>query len=237
MPRNNGRSRGNPQAGRSRYDQPMIHLLPVAVCAVAVAGLLAAEARGSQRGVWLTKPVASLTFIWLALEAGALDSVYGHWLLGGLGLCLAGDVLLIPQGRPAVFRSGVLAFLLGHVAYGAAFLTQPIATSGVVIAGAVLAAALLATWRWLSGSLPAGMVASVRAYLVVIGAMAALACGVSAAGGPPAVAAGALAFTASDVSVARDRFVRHEFLNRAWGLPLYYSAQVLLALTPHWIGR
>jgi len=48
-------------------------------------------------------------------------------------------------------------------------------------------------------------------------------------GGPLAVAVGALAFTASDVSVARDRFVRHEFLNRAWGLPLYYAAQVLLA--------
>jgi hypothetical protein len=25
--------------------------------------------------------------------------------------------------------------------------------------------------------------------------------------------------------------VQHEYLNRAWGLPLYYSAQILLALT------
>jgi hypothetical protein len=32
--------------------------------------------------------------------------------------------------------------------------------------------------------------------------------------------------------VARDRFVRHEFLNRAWGLPLYYAAQLLIATTP-----
>jgi uncharacterized membrane protein YhhN len=43
---------------------------------------------------------------------------------------------------------------------------------------------------------------------------------------------GALAFTASDISVARDRFARHEFLNRAWGLPLYYAAQLLIASTP-----
>jgi len=32
--------------------------------------------------------------------------------------------------------------------------------------------------------------------------------------------------------VARDRFVRHQFSNRAWGLPLYYAAQLLLATTP-----
>jgi uncharacterized membrane protein YhhN len=62
--------------------------------------------------------------------------------------------------------------------------------------------------------------------------MSTLACGVTAAGGPWAVAAGALAFTASDVSVARDRFVRPQFLNRAWGLPLYYVAQLLIARTP-----
>jgi hypothetical protein len=48
------------------------------------------------------------------------------------------------------------------------------------------------------------------------------------------IAAGpaALAYTASDVSVARDRFVAHAFANRARGLPLYDAAQLLLAATP-----
>jgi hypothetical protein len=41
-----------------------------------------------------------------------------------------------------------------------------------------------------------------------------------------------VAFAASDVSVARDRFVREDFLNRAWGLPLYYGGQLLIALSP-----
>jgi len=86
--------------------------------------------------------------------------------------------------------------------------------------------------RWLAGRLPQDMVVPVRAYMIVIGVMSTLACGVSAAGGPWQVAAGALAFTASDVSVARDRFVEREFFNRAWGLPLYYGAQLLLAATP-----
>jgi uncharacterized membrane protein YhhN len=199
---------------------------------VAVAGLLVAEWRNCARGVWLTKPVASAAFIWAGFEAGALDSSYGRLVMLGLALCLAGDVLLIPRGKPAVFRSGVFAFLLGHVAYSAAFLTQPLALPGLLVAGAVLAALLLAILRWLGRSLPPDMAGPVRAYLVVIGVMSALACGVTAAGGPLAVAIGALAFTASDVSVARDRFVQHEFVNRAWGLPLYYAAQLLIAATP-----
>jgi len=213
----------------------MIPIVPVELCAVAVAGLLFAEARGSRRGLWLTKPLASLAFLWTALAAGALDTIYGKLVFLGLVLCLAGDVLLIPKDRPAVFRAGVLAFLLGHVAYSAAFLTQPLSGWGVVAGGAALALVMVFVWRWLAKSLPADMVGSVRAYLVVISAMSALACGVTLAGGPVAVAVGALAFTASDVSVARDRFVRHQFLNRAWGLPLYYAAQVLLALTPAWM--
>jgi len=202
------------------------------VCAVAVAGLLAAERSGSRAGLWLTKPVASLAFLWVALAAGALQSTYGRWVLAGLSLCLLGDLLLIPHERKAAFRAGVFAFLAGHVAFSVAFLSRPIDPLGLGVAAVVLALALGAVLRWLSPSVPADMVVPVRAYLVVIGVMAALACGVSAAGGPWAVAAGALAFTASDVSVARDRFVRHEFLNRAWGLPLYYLAQLLIASTP-----
>jgi len=197
-----------------------------------LAGLLWAEWRGSRRGLWLAKPLASMAFIWAGVAAGAPDSTYGQWVLAGLVLCLLGDVLLIPLDRPAVFRAGVFAFLLGHVAYSAAFVTQPLDGFGLAGGAILLAVVVFGVLRWLGSSLPAGMVWPVRAYLVVIGVMSTLACGVTAAGGPWAVAVGALAFTASDVSVARDRFVRHEFLNRAWGLPLYYGAQLLIASTP-----
>jgi hypothetical protein len=33
----------------------------------------------------------------------------------------------------------------------------------------------------------------------------------------------------SDLSVARDRFVKPAFVNRLWGLPLYYASTVLIA--------
>jgi uncharacterized membrane protein YhhN len=205
---------------------------PALLCAAAVAGLLWAEWRGSRDGLWLTKPVASLAFMWAGLQAGALESNYGLLVLLGFALCLLGDLLLIPLDRPAVFRAGVFAFLSGHLAYSAAFLTRPIHLPGLAVAIAILVVALGLVLRWLSPSLPKEMVWPVRAYMLVIGIMSALACGVTAAGGPWAVAVGALAFTASDVSVARDRFVRHGFANRAWGLPLYYAAQLLIASTP-----
>jgi uncharacterized membrane protein YhhN len=205
---------------------------PHLLCAAAVAGLLWAEYRGSRTGLWLTKPVASLAFIWAGIAAGALDSTYGQLVLAGLALCLVGDVLLIPHDRPAVFRAGVFAFLAGHLAYSAAFVTQPLDPFGLAAGVVLLAVVVGGTLRGLAASLPADMVWPVRVYMIVIGAMSALACAVTAADGPWAVAVGALAFTASDVSVARDRFLRHEFLNRAWGLPLYYGAQLLLAATP-----
>lgn len=210
----------------------MVNWGPYLTCAVAVAVLLWAEWRGSRAGLWLAKPLASLAFLWAGIAAGALDTAYGQLLLAGLVLCLAGDVLLIPQDRPAVFRGGVFAFLLGHVLYSAAFLTQPLDAFGLAAGAVLLAVVVGGVLGWLGAALPSDMVWPVRVYMVVIGVLAALACAVTAAGGPWAVAVGALAFTASDVSVARDRFVRHEFLNRAWGLPLYYGAQLLLATTP-----
>jgi uncharacterized membrane protein YhhN len=210
----------------------VLHLGPYILCAVAVAGLLVAEYRRSRAGLWLAKPIASLAFIWAGLAAGALDSGYGQLVLLGLVLCLLGDVLLIPLERPAVFRAGVFAFLAGHVAYSAAFLTRPLDPLGLAAGTVLLAVVVGAVLRWIGPTLPAGMVWPVRIYMIVIGLMSALACGVTAAGGPWAVAVGALAFTASDVSVARDRFVRHEFVNRAWGLPLYYAAQLAIATTP-----
>ena len=45
------------------------------------------------------------------------------------------------------------------------------------------------------------------------------------------LALAAAGFALSDVSVARDRFGRESFLNRLWGLPLYYGAQCLFAVS------
>jgi hypothetical protein len=47
---------------------------------------------------------------------------------------------------------------------------------------------------------------------------------------------GALSFYVSDVFVARQRFIKTEFLNRLVGLPLYYGGQFMLAFSVGLIG-
>jgi uncharacterized membrane protein YhhN len=204
---------------------------PALLCVISVAALLIAEARGSTPGRWLAKPVASTAFVWAALAAGALESAYGRLVLVALCLCWAGDLLLIPRQRRACFQAGIGAFLLGHVAYATAFVTRP--WQGGVLVAALFAMAVFGwcVWRWLRLRVPADLVGPVGAYIVTICAMAACGITATAGGGPAAIAAGALAFVASDLSVARDRFIAPGLVNVAWGLPLYYAAQLGLAST------
>ena len=204
-------------------------MLPVVCCAAAVAALLLAEHRGSRRGVWLAKPVASACFLWAALAWGALDDGYGRLVLLGLVLCAAGDVLLIPREKPASFQAGIASFLLGHVAYAVAFVGLGLAA--VAALGAALVMALVA-WRvlgWLLPHAPGDFQLPVKLYVAVISAMVVCAVGSAGAGASALVPAGAIGFALSDLAVARDRFVAPGFVNGAWGLPLYYAAQLLLA--------
>ena len=201
----------------------------VILCAVAAGGLVVAEWLGARRGVAVAKPLASAAFLLAAWEFGALSSGYGRVILLGLVLCAAGDLLLIPRNSQRCFQAGIGAFLLGHLAYAAGFLWQGFGTTVLLLAGGAMTALAWAALRWLAPSLPTGFRTSVRIYVGVIALM--VSCGIGAAAGGASLLAplGAIAFAASDLSVARDRFVAPGFANGAWGLPLYYTAQLLLA--------
>jgi uncharacterized membrane protein YhhN len=203
-------------------------LAPALACAVAVVLLLRAEARGSQRGVWIWKPLAAASFLLAGWMWGAPASEYGRRILVGLALCACGDVLLIPHSQ-TTFRLGLVAFLCGHLAYAAAFLTLPVPLVVLVPAALAIALALWRVWRWLAPHLPARERVPVSAYFAAIGAMGALSLGAVAVGAPASAALGAFGFMASDLSVARERFVAPGFANSAWGLPLYFASQLLLA--------
>jgi uncharacterized membrane protein YhhN len=69
----------------------------------------------------------------------------------------------------------------------------------------------------------------VYAYVAVISSMLIAAAGAAVAMSRPDVFAGALLFYLSDLSVARDQFIRASFWNGAWGLPFYFVAQLILA--------
>ena len=204
-----------------------------AACVLAAAGLaalLVAEWRGSRAGVWFAKPIASLGFLAAALAAGALDTAYGRWVMAALVLSFAGDVLLIPTAR-ASFLAGLVSFLLGHLAFAGAFVVRGVAWPWVAAAALTVVPAAALALRWLGPHVEAGMRVPVRAYVGVISSMVLLAAGTWGADPRPAILAGALAFYASDLAVARQRFVARTFWNKSWGLPLYYGAQLLLAST------
>ncbi len=209
-------------------------MLPwMVLTAAALAGLLAAESRGSRWGIYVCKPLASTGFVGAAIAviagmpAGALGSGYGRAVLAALVLSWIGDVLLM-YSRPALFLAGLGSFLFAHVGFGAAFLLRGQELGWTAGALAVLAVPALIISRWLRPHLPPEMRVPVHAYIVVITGMLALAVGTVAAGSPRIILAGALAFYLSDLSVARDRFIRESFANKLWGLPLYYAAQLCL---------
>lgn len=209
--------------------------ITVSVTLLALAGLLVAERIGSRSGVWIAKPLASTGFVATGLVAAGADRLvtgdsYSIFVLSGLVLSWWGDVLLIPKQRPSLFRAGILAFLLGHIAYAGAFASAGL---GYATAGAAaLGLGGVAAWvlRRLRPNVPPDLVVPVYAYVAVISAMVVCAASTQA----PAratILAGALLFYVSDLAVARDRFIAPGFSNAAWGLPLYYCAQLVLAST------
>jgi len=202
-----------------------------AATAALVAVLLVAERRGLRPAVWVAKPLASTGFVALALARGATGTPYGRWVLAALLLGWLGDVLLIPKGARRSFAAGLASFLLGHLAFVVAFWVR--GASGPWLAGGALAVGALAlpVLRWLAPHVPASLRGAVYAYVAVISAMVATAAGAFGAGGGARLLAGAIGFFASDLAVARERFVVKSFANKLWGLPLYYASQLLLAGT------
>jgi uncharacterized membrane protein YhhN len=205
-----------------------------AVCALACAVLVSAEVRGDRTLRAGAKLVASAAFISIVLTAGAA-STYARWTLVALVLGGLGDAFLLGASR-RTFLAGLVAFLLGHLAFVVAFATVvsppgwPSAASWA-IAPVVLAAALALRWLWPHAGAMRGPVVG---YVVVITMMVIAALAVARAGELPVhprqlIAVGALAFFASDLAVARDRFVVKAVINKAWGLPAYYLGQVCLA--------
>ncbi len=206
-------------------------LLPLTLtiaCLLAVAGLVVAELKQLRIPKLLGKVAASTAFVLLALSLHATDSTYGQIVLVALALSWMGDVCLLSE-RSTLFLSGLALFLLAHIAFSVAFasgaLNVPAGVAGLVLMSVIGAVTL----RWLWCHLGTFNKVAVSAYVFAIVIMCSLAVAHSAASGSLLFGIGALVFAASDISVARDRFVTPGFANKAWGLPAYYSAQLLFA--------
>jgi uncharacterized membrane protein YhhN len=212
-------------------------MILIVVMVSAVACLLAAEWAEAKFAIGVTKMTAATTFIVVSLSCGALESTYGQILLAGLSLCWLGDACLLSPGQSIGFQLGIASFLLGHFAYAAAFFELGMDPIGLSAGGLLMSGFAVGTLRWLRPYVPDDFRIAVMSYIGVISLMAACSIGVVVDGGPPIVAIGAIGFTLSDVSVARARFVRPGFINAAWGLPLYFASQFLLASSAVFASR
>jgi len=203
----------------------------IVVCAMAVAVHLAAERSGRAALKLPSKLIASVCFVVVGALGFARPDTYGAWVIASLLLCAFGDLALVhSRGLPP----GLALFLLGHVGYLLAFQSRLGAAAwpkGLVVPLALVSAFVmrrlwphLGNLRW-----------AVAAYVTVITLMVWGAVSIVRTGhGGLGIAAGAVLFYLSDLAVARNRFVRKAFINRALGLPVYYAGQILLALS---VGR
>lgn len=170
--------------------------------------------RHDRRAEAVLKPAALALLVLVALALGAADSWSGLWLCVALVFGLFGDVFLLSDSV-ARFKAGLAAFLVGHLAYVAAFVAAGASWSGfhgafgglgVWVFAALMAAALGFTQQVLPSvwrSDDTALVVPVALYTLVIATML----GFAFATGLWVVAVGAAIFVASDSILARDRFV------------------------------
>lgn len=174
--------------------------------------------RGLLRAEAILKPLVPLPLIAVALTA------HSWWFAAALALCLAGDVLLLPQVDR--FRSGLAAFLLGHAAFIAAFLMLPVHPDRLIAAPPILAMALLLAPRIVRAA-PNALRAPIVVYMVVVLAMF----GAALLAGGLARGVGAALFVISDTLLALNRFVAPQPGGRVAVMVTYHLAIGLLTLS------
>lgn len=194
------------------------------------------------RRAWVeyaAKPAAIVFLIlWILLAAPTPSAwtVPGALILAALALSLLGDILLmLPSGR---FLAGLVIFLLAHLGY---ILALNWGRTGFAAGEALAAAAILAMLAVLLPPVRAGLqrsghpslVGPVAIYAAVLAGMLWSSIGALLrpswlTAGAGWIAAGGLAFFASDTSLVIDRFVRPLPGGRVTTHMLYHLAQVCL---------
>jgi len=181
----------------------------------------------------VAKPATLLALIGVAVVSTPANPAVQPWLLIGLVGGLAGDILLLPPGR---LVPGLVAFLVGHLAYVVAFLGLT-GTGAWLLLGVAIAAIVAGTvgLRLVRAAGELGLRLPVGIYLFVISLMAV----VATRTGIPAAILGAWLFVASDSMLGWGEFVVGKSEDgRSRGGPglrlgvitTYHAAQVLLVL-------
>jgi len=197
-------------------------------------GVLFHEKKKNRLPLLITKSILSLLFVAATLLQPRPVPAYFHYLLVGLIFCLVGDVCLaLPQKK--AFMGGLIAFLFGHVLYIFSFSSLVPVSYWFSPGMFIIIVISVFIFLWLRPHLKS-MLIPVLIYILVITFMAIGAWAVFwkssfQVSGRAFIMAGALCFYVSDVFVARQRFIKEEYRNRLFGLPLYYAGQFMLAFS------
>lgn len=199
------------------------------LAALAVAGFdWFAVSRGHRVLEYLCKPGVMLLLASSAVALHPASDSQRAWFVAALLLGAVGDVLLmLPRD---LFLPGLLAFLLGHLAYAGGFLATGFSPPRALFIAVVLAAALLLILpRVLRGAAkhsPA-LAPAVAVYALAISAMATTAF----ASRLPIAVAPAILFLGSDALIAFRRFVSPMPWMPVTIMVTYHLAQVGLVLS------
>jgi len=199
------------------------------ICGLGLLVSLIGEYRSNTGLSGAGKLVAASAYIAAALSLGADGTLYGRVLLAGMAFCWLGDMFLVSRHSQRLFLAGLASFLTGHIVYIGAFAVRGISLPALLGAAVVMVLFGLLVLRWLKPNLDQRMRLPVWLYVIAISAMMAMASATFSAHGSVALLLGGLLFVISDLAVARNRFIARGFINRAWGLPTYFAAQLLLA--------
>ncbi len=211
-----------------------INILIIIFGVILLCGLLYYEKKQHRKPLLIVKSALSLLFVLTALLQPSSVPTYYHYLLIGLIFCLIGDVCLALPPEKA-FRAGLAAFLVGHILYVFSFSSLIHISRWVSLGFFIISGISAFVFFWLRPHLKP-MLIPVLIYIVVItvmviGAWAVFGKYPAPNSGKALILAGALCFYLSDIFVARDKFIKREYRNRLFGLPLYYAGQFMLAFS------
>jgi len=212
----------------------MVNVFIITLGIILLFGLLYYENKNDRKPLLIAKSILSVLFVTTALLQPHSVPTHFYTLFIGLIFCLIGDVCLaLPQEK--AFMGGLVAFLIGHIFYIFSFSSLIQIFHWISIGLFIIFGISAFIFFWLRPHLKS-MLIPVLLYIVVItvmvsGAWAVFLKSSFPISGRALILAGSLCFYFSDLFVARNKFIKEEYRNRLFGLPLYYAGQFLLAFS------
>lgn len=207
--------------------------LPLTVLVAASLAIAAALELLPRPLVFVAKPFATILIGVYAWPRGHDVPAMRRLVLAGLVLSLLGDIALLWPKEG--FLPGLVAFLLAHLCYIAAF-CRPLRLAARPWPFVVYGLVAIGILAWLWSGVAAGLRAPVIAYVACLASMAAQSAGwwLAARGTPAAplarsAAIGGALFLASDALLAINKFALPLPFASLWILATYWAAQWAIA--------